>query len=100
MPLTTSLAVVDVELAAREVIEEEKRLGAEREDVVDAHRDEIDADGVVAVELERELELGADAVGAGDQHRLAIAFGQLEQRAEAADAGEHAGAHRALARTA
>ena len=63
----------DVELAARVVVEEEERLGALREDVVDAHRDEIDADRVVAVELERELQLGADAVGAGDQHRLAVA---------------------------
>ena len=40
---------VDVELAAGEVVEEEQRLGALHEDVVDAHRDEVDADGVVAV---------------------------------------------------
>ena len=46
---------VDVELAAGEVVEEEQRLGALHEDVVDAHRDEIDADRVVAVEREREL---------------------------------------------
>ena len=56
---------VDVELAAGEVVEEEQRLGALHQDVVDAHRDEVDADGVVAVERERELELGAHAVGAG-----------------------------------
>ena len=87
---------VDVELAAREVVEEEQRLGALHEDVVDAHRDEVDADRVVAVERERELELGADAVGAGDQHRLAEALADLDQRAEAADAGEHLGAQRAL----
>ena len=54
----------DVELAAGEVVEEEQRLGALDQDVVDAHRDEVDADRVVAVERERELELGADAVGA------------------------------------
>ena len=47
-------------------------------------------------ERERELELGADAVGAGDQHRLAEALADLEQRAEAADAGQHFGPQRAL----
>ena len=31
-----------------------------------------------------------------DQHRLAVALGELEQRAEAADARQHFGAHRAL----
>ena len=39
---------VDVERAGREVVEEEQRLGAGDEHVVDAHRDEIDADRVVA----------------------------------------------------
>ncbi len=86
----------DVEPLAREVVEEEQRLGALDEDVVDAHRDEVDADRVVPVEREGELQLGADAVGAGDQHRLAIALRQLDQRAEAADAGQHLGPHRPL----
>ena len=45
---------------------------------------------------EGELELGADAVGAGHQHRLAVALADLEQAAEAADAGQHLGAHGAL----
>jgi len=62
---------VDVELAAREVVEEEQRLGALHQDVVGAHRHEVDADGVVAVHRERELELGTHAVGAGDEHGLA-----------------------------
>ena len=65
---------VDVEPLAHEVVEEEQRLGALHEDVVDAHRDEVDADRVVAVERERELELGAHAVGAGDEHRLPVAL--------------------------
>ena len=38
------------------------------------------------VEGERELELGADAVGARDQHRLLVLLRDLAQRAEAADA--------------
>ena len=65
---------VDIELAAGEVIEEEQRLGALHQNVIDAHRHQVLADGVVAVQLEGELELGADAVGAGNQHRLAIAL--------------------------
>ncbi len=85
---------VDVEALAHEVVEEEERLGALHQDVVDAHRDEIDADRVVPVEREGELQLRADAVGAGDQHRLPVALRKLDQRAEAADAGEHFGPHR------
>jgi len=83
----------DVELAAGEIIEEEQRLGALHQDIVDAHRDEIDADRVVAVELECEFELGADAVGAGNQHRFAVLAGNPAQRAETADTGEHFGPH-------
>ena len=41
------------------------------------------------VEREGELELGADAVGARDQHGLAIALRQFDQRAEPANAGQH-----------
>ena len=87
---------VDVELAGGEVVEEEQRLGALHEHVVDAHRDQVDADRVVAVELLGELELGADAVGARDQHRLAVLARQVEQRAEAAQAAHHFGPETAL----
>ena len=55
---------VDVEPLAHVVVEEEQRLGTLDEDVVDAHRDEVDADRVVPIEREGELQLGADAVGA------------------------------------
>ena len=73
MPATTARACVDVELAGGEVVEEEQRLGALHHDVVDAHRHQVDADRVVDARLDRDLELGADAVGAGDQHRIAEA---------------------------
>ena len=95
MPLITSRATRDVEPLADVIVEEEQRLGALHENVVDAHRDEVDADRVVAIQCERELELGADAVGARDEHRLAIARRHRHQRAEAADAGQHLRAHRA-----
>ncbi len=86
----------DVELAAGEIVEEEKRLRALDENVVDAHRHEVDAHRVVAAELECQLELGAHPVGARHQHRIAKALADLEQRPEAADAGEHLRAHGAL----
>ena len=42
------LDVVGVELADGDVVEEEQRLGALAHEVVDAHGDEVDADGVEA----------------------------------------------------
>ena len=86
----------DLELAAGKVIEEEQRLRALHQDVIDAHRHQVDADGVVAIELERELELGTHAIGAGNEHRLAILAGHAAQRAKAADAGHHFRTHRPL----
>src|SRR5690606_5600125 len=46
-------------------------------------------------ELLGQLELGADAVGAGDQDRLAILAGEVEQRAEPAQPAHHLGAETA-----
>ena len=81
--------------AGREVVEEEQRLGALHEDVVDAVVDEIDADGVVARRHERDLQLGADAVGARDENGIAKASGlEPEQTAERADVREDAGRER------
>jgi hypothetical protein len=57
-----------VDLAHRDVVEEEERRGAGDDEVVHAHRDEVDADRVVDAELAGELELGPHAVGAGDEH--------------------------------
>jgi len=61
----------------RHVIEEEQRLGPEHEHVVDAHRHQVDADRVELPGLGRQLHLAADAVGAGDQHRVLVVL--LEQ---------------------
>jgi hypothetical protein len=87
---------VHVQLAAGEVVEEEQRLGALHQDVVDAHRHQILAHGVMAVQLEGQLELGAHAVRAGHQHWLLELLREFEQRAESADAGHHAFTHGAL----
>ncbi|MDH6639266.1 UNVERIFIED_ORG: hypothetical protein M2438_004441 [Methylobacterium sp. SuP10 SLI 274] len=68
------------------IVEEEQRLGALDDDVVDAHRHEVDADRVVASGLDGDLHLGADAVIGGDQDRVLEARGlEVEQTAEAAD---------------
>ena len=60
-----------VELPGGEIVEEEERLGALDDQIVGAHRDQVDADAVVAAAVDRELELGADAVIGGDQQRIA-----------------------------
>ena len=83
-----AVAGCDVELAGREIVEKEQRLGALHDDVVDAHGDEVDADGRMAAGIDGDLELGADAVIGGDQHRIDEAGGlEVEQAAEAADLG-------------
>ncbi len=78
------------ELAAADVIEKEHWTRRVADDVVDAHRDAVDADGVVTAGLKRNHQLGADAIGARDQHRRAHLAGAVEsdQRAEAADAAD------------
>ncbi len=73
-----------------EIIEEEQRLRAEHRDIVHAMVHEVCADGVVLVQREGELELGADAVHGRHEDRLAIFFHvQREQAAETADIAEH-----------
>ena len=70
------------------IVEKEQWLGAADDEVVDAHGDKVDADAVVPAKGEGELELGANAVGGGDEHRLAVARGNLAEPAEAANARE------------
>jgi len=43
----------------------------------------------VPLQLERQLEFGANAIGTRDQYRLAIAFRHFEQGAKATDTAEH-----------
>ena len=87
-----SRAGLRVERAGGEIVEEEQRLGALHDEVVDAHGDQVDADRVEDAGLDGDLQLGADAVGGGDQHRIAVAGRlEVEQAAEAADFGVGAG---------
>src|SRR5262245_39046379 len=64
---------IDVKLAANEIVQEEKRLGALSDNIIDPHGHKIDADGVVLLHHERQFELGPDTVRGRNQHRLAIA---------------------------
>jgi hypothetical protein len=81
-----------IEPPAGEIIEEEERLGALDDQVVGAHRDEVDADTVVPAALDGELELGADAVIGGDQQGVAVARRlEVEEAAEAAQRRVRAG---------
>ena len=91
MPAITSRACCDVQLAGGEIVQEEQRFGALHHQVVDAHRHQIDADRVVQPGLDGDLQLGADAVGGGHQHRIGEPRRlQVEQRAEAAEPAHHA----------
>ncbi len=74
-----------VELAGGEIVEEQQRLRALDDDVVDAHRDEVDPDRVADPALDRDFHLGADAVVGGDQDRIDEPGRlEVEQAAEAA----------------
>ena len=78
------------EFAAGEVVEEVLRRGAVAEDVVDAHGDGINADGVVFAEGKGNFQLGADAIGAGDEDGVLVAA-QVVKGAKGADLSEDAG---------
>ena len=74
-----------LQLAGGEIIEEEQRLCALHDQIVDAHGDQIDADRVMAVMLDGELQLGPDTVIGGDQQGITISGGLgVEEPAEAA----------------
>ena len=85
-----------VELADADVVQEIQRLRAVDEQVVDAHGNEVDADRVVPVGEERDLQLGAHTVGGRHQHRLVVAARNAHERREGADAAEDLGAERRL----
>ena len=79
-----------IQFAHRQVIEEKKRLGALRQNVVHAVVQNIRAHGGMNAGSKCDLQLGAHAVRAGDKHRIAPALAvKLEKRAEAANGRKH-----------
>ena len=77
-----------IEFAAGKIVEEEQRFGALHDEVVDGHCDQINADRVVAGRFDRDLDLGADTVGGGDENGIGKTGRlEIEQSAKAADLG-------------
>ena len=75
-----------IEFAAGKIVEKEQRLGALHHEIIDRHRHQVDADAAVQAGLDRDLDLGTDAVGRSNQHRIDKARGlQIEQSAKSAD---------------
>ena len=79
--------LLGLHLADHQVVEEEERDGAAGRDVVDAHRDKVDADGAELAHGAGDLDLGADAVGAGDEHGVLEPW-QAHRAAKTAQATE------------
>jgi len=83
---------IHIEMAGGVVVEEKQRFGAANHDVVHAHSDQINTDMLVTVQLQRQAQLGAHAIGAGYQHGLLVAGWDFAERAETAEAAHHFGA--------
>ena len=85
-------AHLGLELSTGEVVEEEERLGALHDEIVDRHGHKVDADRLVPAGLDRDLDLGADPVGRRHQHRIDKSRPlEIEQAAESPDFGVGAG---------
>ena len=61
-----------------QIVEKEQRLRPLHDEVVDVHRHAVDADGIVDLQIRRELDLGAHAIRTGHENRISIiAFEEL-----------------------
>jgi hypothetical protein len=79
-----------IDLAARDVVGHEQRFGPAHDEIVDDHTDQVEADGVVAIQRLRNGDLGTNPVGGRCQHgmlQLRKRTG-IEQSGEAADAAD------------
>lgn len=74
--LDNLLCNVHVQRAGPEVVKEEQGGGARRDDVVHAHCNEILANSLVCLHLERDLQLRSDAVAAGNEVRVPCVFAE------------------------
>src|ERR1700730_878546 len=86
---------VDSQLPCRVVVQKEEGLRSLDDNIVHAHGDQVNSNGVVATGVDREPKFCADAVRARNEHGLLVACGDFHQGAEAADAREDFGALRA-----
>ncbi len=81
---------IDIQFAGRVIVEEIQRLSPLHENVIDAHRHQVNPDRVMPVQLDRKPQLGPHAVCPGNENRLPVTGRQLEQCPEAANAAENA----------
>ena len=80
--------LLDVELAAGEVVQEKQRFGPLDNEIVHRHGDEIDADRVVLSRIDGHLELGPDPVTGCHQNGITeTACREIEQAAESPQHG-------------
>lgn len=83
---------LDIEMPTRKVIKKEQRFGSLYQHIVNAHGDQVDTDRAVLVQLLRQHQLGAYAVGSRYEHGFLVAPGwQRKQAAKAAEPGHHFG---------
>ena len=89
----------DIQLARGKIIQKKQRLGPLTDQIVDAHRHQINADRINVAGINRNAQLGANAIGCSHQNGIGIpsAF-QIKQRAKPAKPRHCAGALRALCR--
>ena len=85
------------QFAGGEVVEEEQRLCALDDQIVHAHGDKIDADRVMAIRIDRQLQFRTDAVVSSDKQRIFVArrLG-IEEPAESTDLAIGARTHGCL----
>ncbi len=86
-PLDELCHLLEVDPVRGDVVEEEERIGAAREDVVDAVRGEVGAAVAQRASCAREDQLGADGVRGGGQQAGLVERMQPRERAEAGRAG-------------
>lgn len=90
--------VLAPQLADSDVVEEKQRLRATSQNVVDAHGDQVYADGVVLAGHLRQGELGANTIRTAHENGIIHLFerGGREQAAESADIADDLGTVRRL----
>src|SRR3954468_6569126 len=80
----------NVKFPAGEVIQKEQRFGTLHQNIVHTHRDQVDADRIMAVQLECQFQLRADAVVTETQYWLPLFLQKFEECANPADACQNA----------
>ena len=71
------------------VIQEKQGLGTRDHQIVDTHCHQVDTNGVMAVQVHGQLQLGSHPVGARHQYRFPVAGRQLKQGAKSPQTRHH-----------